>query len=176
MSRYTSSQHSNFLDSDKKPKTSNNPFWARNEKKNFAERPLGVAIFGLQFSFQLFFRFWDSRRRSYIYFIQKSTTSPTPRGRWSSLRRASKLPKMLGHPLKGVNQDFLPLDAWTRRGEGRIALILDRINIRKRSYFLTKIFQHPICGTVSKAAYKSIVYKPSGSPFSLIHICMCESQ
>ena len=52
---------------------------------------------------------------------------------------------MLGHPLKGVNQDFLPLDAGTRRGEGRIALILDRINITKMSYVLTKIFQHPIC-------------------------------
>ena len=99
-----------------------------------------------------------------MYSIQKFTTSPTQVGRWSSLRRASKLPKMLGHPLKGVNQDFLPLDAWTRRGEGRIALILDRINITKMSYFLTKIFQHPICVTVSKAALKSIVYKPSGSP------------
>ena len=80
-----------------------------------------------------------------MYSIKRFTTSPTQVGRWTSLRRASKLPKMLGHPLKGVNQDFLPLDAGTRRGEGRIALILDRINITKMSYVLTKIFQHPIC-------------------------------
>ena len=45
------------------------------------------------------------------------------------------------------------------------------------SYFLTKIFQHPICLTVSKAALKSMVYKPSRSPLhSFTSVCVSPSK
>ena len=108
------------------------------------------------------------------FFFQKSTTSPTPRGRWSSLRRASKLPKMLGHPLKFVNKDLLPLDAWRMTGKGRISLILHRGNIRKMSYFLTTIFQHSISLITSNALHKSIVYIHPDSPFHSL-TCVCVS-
>ena len=72
---------------------------------------------------------------------------------------------MLGHPLKGVNQDLLALDAWRGTEEGRIALILTQDKHKKNELFLDKnVSTFNLCQTVSKAFLKSIVYKPSGSP------------
>ena len=58
----------------------NGPLRLKGKNKNRQRGGRDLHFLLRNFHFNFFFKFWDSRRRSYIYFFQKSITSPTPKG------------------------------------------------------------------------------------------------
>ena len=81
---------------------------------------------------------------------------------------------MLGHPLKGVNKDLLPLGAGRRTGEGREGCSYTTQQKINELFLDKNLSTFNRCQTVSKALVKSIVYKPSGSPLHSL-TCVCDS-
>ena len=155
-------------------KTLEHPFLGRDRKKISQRVGRGSRFFGCEKHFK-FFSSLKIACGTLICIKNKNSLPYLPK--WVGkvvFAQPSKVPKMLGHPLKGVNKDLLPWGAGRGMGEGREDCSHTTQQKKYELFLDNNLSTFNLCQTVSKALVKSIVYKPLGSPLHS-RTCVCDS-